>query len=674
MRWEGANVKEKQEDRRDDSKKSSETVEAALARLGRSYAAAMNCIGSLHRLDLLGEKDDTSLESMQRVANAARSTLERTVLIDPLVAETLAPCWYQVVNKACHENQDRWAFVQETRPHPALLTSSSHRSTVLELAYLSLVNYADLLVKACRFPTKDEGSGILTRGVVPHVPPLHWNEEEVEFIQRLAVAALCDASELDGSDPTLWLKLACAARRLTLVSGESYDRLERHALERGRTALPPDVPPNRLIVRALEQHLQEKESCQEYPYKLHTQEETPSLVLDLPRYSWSMLGRMLLRACREGNEYRPHYYSTTAENAKQPFGSPCIVLKLSPMLALPSEALGTICQFLDSASVWKFEATCRALSASILSARTFMERRSETNNDVAAQDKKPEEEPSGEAAAAAAAAANTNPTGSLPSISTGGGASAEQSASSNRQTSSGDQNAASNRQTSGGDQSTASNRQTSGGGGASENEEQAASSYRTSKRVQSKRITSGKLAERKAKRNSVEFCFIAALFGCTKGDDKYQTALKEEIKWDEQAPGDLRIQSSLPQEGSPTKSTNKQQRDTAGIQARLGDASLSTFVETWSAKNSGPLDILSRYLSHIAMNVEQVFTVDSDNTLALPPFIIDCKFIFMLILLVGDDWCSSRVVFLPSPPCSYRHSVKEEWFASGTGAFMVRHQ
>ena len=36
---------------------------------------------------------------------------------------------------------------------------------------------------------------------------------------------------LYGSDPTLWLNLACAARRLTLVSCESYDRLERHALE-----------------------------------------------------------------------------------------------------------------------------------------------------------------------------------------------------------------------------------------------------------------------------------------------------------------------------------------------------------------------------------------------------------------------------------------------------------
>lgn len=579
MRWEAANVKEseRQEDeRRDGSKKSSETVEAALARLTRSYSAAMNCIGSLHRVASLQDKDEASIESMQRVADAARSTLERTVLIDPLIAETLAPTWYTVVKR--RENEERWAFVQEPRPTPASLTSSSHQSTVRELAYLSLINYADLLVKAC--PTT-QGEGILDRGVVPNVPHLNWKEDDIKFIQRLVVAALCDASDLDGSDPTVWLKLACAARRLSVVSGESYDRLERHALERGRTALPPDVPPNRLIVRALAQHDREKESCQEYPSKLHTQDETPPLVLDLPRYSWSMLGRMLLRACREGSAYRPHYYSTTTETVQKPFGSPCIVLKLSPMLALPSEALGTICQYLDSASVWKFEATCRALSASILSARASMERRNEANSD-AARDKK-EEEPSSETVV------NSNPPA---------------------------------RDDVENEPSTASNRQTSGG--TSENE--ATHSHRTSKRVQSKLITSGKLAERKAKRNSVGFCFIAALFGCTKDDYKYQAALKEEIKWDDHLPGNLRIRSLPSHDVSPTKSTSKQQRENTGIEARLGDASLTAFVKKWSAKNSGPLDILSRYLAHVAMNVEEVFTVDSDSTVALPPFIIECKF------------------------------------------------
>ena len=139
-------------------------------------------------------------------------------MIDPLVAETHAPTWHHVVKQ--HANDERWAFVQDARPSPVLLTSSSHRSTVRERAYLSLVNYADLLVKAC--PVRGQGDGILDRGVVFHVPRLSWKDESVEFTQRLALVALCDASKLDGSDATVWLKLACAARCLSGLSPQSH--------------------------------------------------------------------------------------------------------------------------------------------------------------------------------------------------------------------------------------------------------------------------------------------------------------------------------------------------------------------------------------------------------------------------------------------------------------------
>lgn len=647
MRWEAANIKKSATlGREDGSKKSSETVEAALARLTRSYSAAMNCIGSLHRLASLQQQEK---EPMQRVADAARSTLERTVLVDPLISESLAPTWYQVAKRRADDNtEEQWAFMQYVRPDPALLTSSSHQSTVRELAYLSLVNYADLLVKACCQTNAElQQERILDRGVVPYIPPLEWNNEQVEFTIRLAVAALCDASDLDGSDPTLWLKLACAARRLTSVSpeGESYDRLERHALERGRTALPPDAPPNRLIVRALAQHHEDKDACQEYPPKLYTPEETPSLVLDLPRYSWSMLGRMLLRACREGSEYRPHYFSTETSfnRQQQPFGSPRIVLKLSPMLALPSEALGTICQYLDNASVWKFEATCRALSASILSARASMERRSSVL-DARALEENDKEQPASEGTAAASntgaasvpsAATPSNPStsiGPLSSPTTKTNATASDPNVTDVTAASGDVAGSS---TAAAQQNTPpSNRQTSGETASSENEESAYRSQRTSKRVQSKLITSGKLAERKAKRNSVDFCFIATLFGCTKGDEKYQAALKEEIDWDDPIPGGLWIHSS--QDQSPTKSvSNRQQRETAGISSRMGDASLTAFVKKWSANNSGPLDILSRYLTHIAMHVEEVFSIDPDGTVA--PFVIECKFVVFSFDLLSNE-------------------------------------
>jgi hypothetical protein len=586
MRWEAANVKKRtrsDDERHDDSKaKSSETVEAALARLTKAYSAAMTCIGSLHRVASLPEIDETSLESLKRVANAARTTLELVVLIDPLVAESYAPTWHHVVNE--HASEERWAFVQDVRPPPVLLTSSSHRSAVRELAYLSLVNYADLLVKACPPTAQGDGIGILDRGVVPHVPSLTWKDESVEFNQRLALAALCDASQLDGSDPTVWLKLACAARRLSGPHG-LYDRLERHALEQGRTALPPDVPPNRLVVRALAEHCQQKETVQVYPSKVYTHEATPPIVLDLPRYSWSMLGRMLLRACREGSAYRSHYYSSlTIIPPQKPFGSPLVILNLSPMLVLPPQSLGIICQYLDHASVWKFEATCRGLSASILQVRASMERR-EAND--AAEDKKGE--PSSENKTTLDPPDEAANRGTNTSIQ---GTMIAQDSSMEPQ---------------------------------EKNEEQTARSHRTSKRVQSQLITSGKLAERKAKRNSVEFCFLATILGCSKDDETYQSMLKEEIDWDDSLQGGLRLPSMSHSDPSLLKAGPRQLRDNAGFQARLGDASLTAFVAQWSSKNSGPMDVLSHYLGHIAMNVEEVFTVDPESAEVLSSCIVECE-------------------------------------------------
>ena len=40
------------------------------------------------------------------------------------------------------------------------------------------------------------------------------NTETNEQTIHLALPAYCDATELDSSDPTLWYKLACAARLL----------------------------------------------------------------------------------------------------------------------------------------------------------------------------------------------------------------------------------------------------------------------------------------------------------------------------------------------------------------------------------------------------------------------------------------------------------------------------
>jgi hypothetical protein len=157
------------------------------------------------------------------------------------------------------------------------------------------------------------------------------------------------------------------------------------------------------------------------------------------------------------------------------------------------------------------------------------------------------------------------------------------------------------------------------------NQEQAARSHRTSKRVQSQLITSGKLAERKAKRNSVEFCFLAAVLGSSKDDETYNSMLKQELDWDDSLPGGLLIRSMSSCDPSPMKAELKQVRDNAGFQACLGDASLTAFVVQWSATNSGPMDILSHYLGHVAMNVEEVFTVDPESAEVLTSCIVECE-------------------------------------------------
>ena len=130
-----------------------------------------------------------------------------------------------------------------------LVFSLSQGCSTRDLFYLSLLNYSDLLV-ATQQQSDSIGCGILDTGVVKQLPLVGW---DVYFNQELALVSLCDASDLDGSDPVLWLKLACAARRLSITSGDKslrYIRLERHALEMGKRSLPPFSPPrNRSIIQ-----------------------------------------------------------------------------------------------------------------------------------------------------------------------------------------------------------------------------------------------------------------------------------------------------------------------------------------------------------------------------------------------------------------------------------------
>jgi hypothetical protein len=107
--WEGANVVtriKKHEHPNERKERSLETVEATLNRLSKAYSAAMECVGALYRADassiapaaqasaafgasnsMIGKDEESVRKSLQQVGQAARSTFEQAILLDPLVAE-----------------------------------------------------------------------------------------------------------------------------------------------------------------------------------------------------------------------------------------------------------------------------------------------------------------------------------------------------------------------------------------------------------------------------------------------------------------------------------------------------------------------------------------------------------------------------------------------------------
>ena len=430
--------------RRKKSRRSAETAEAAIARLSTSYNTAMEAVGALHRASAaiararrssLGpsggagdnNNNDSEEAAMCRVARAARSALAESILMDPLV-RPYAPTWAETAQAA---GADVNANADDGRTGGASLTSAAHRSTVKELVYLVLVNYADLVTCGCCCTppvAADASKSLLDRGTVRVLPALKtgsasggssclnccWGGESEEDTKRLALVAYCDASELDRSDPTLWLKVACAARSLgrivfagkvQRVSSTSsstsddnddesvddyylnhnpspalldYHRLERYALESGLSCLPSGAPPNRAIVRAYRE-LQAQSDVTKVPRYLPVrsqQPETPPIVIDLPRYSWSVAGRALMRAFRLGGAFVDHEAAALmslpasntssrrrAANETEYFGSASIDIRISPVLILPLGVLGAVCEYIEreGGKLLVFTSSCQDL-------------------------------------------------------------------------------------------------------------------------------------------------------------------------------------------------------------------------------------------------------------------------------------------------------------------------
>jgi hypothetical protein len=615
MTWEAANAPTARREKRtqDDSaaspkkRRATETVEAVLSRLSKAYTSSMECIGALNKTNQMLLKEatvsDEALAVLERVSNAARKTLENGILLDPLVL-THVPTLNQTMQYLTSEEESapRWESVKEKKAVPPVLSSAAHKSTIRELAYLSLVNYADLLLSCCvcKDPSCQQGNTILDRGVVRKVQVLAdkkcccWKGEPQEDTQRLAVTALCDASNLDGTDPTLWLKLACASRGLeTIVLKEDdpttlitkYRRLQRYALERGSRALPPQMPPNRTVMRALNEILSEIEP-EEYRPFLASVPETIKLTVELPRYSWSMLGRMLTKACREGSDFQAFPRQNRKPQRSLQFGSPTVEVRLSPMLVLPSRVLGRICQYLENSSIWKFEATCRALSVSILSARASMEKKGGMERSP-----KPDKKIPNQVGADKAGNCATKTFGGEQEDTTEGKDEDEKS----------EENKTSKKE-----------------------EKVLAQSHRTSKRVRSQLFTSGKIAERAWRRKSFDYCFIACTLSTTRG--RHRENMKK-LQGAGLIQGDDSKRSSLVSKGNsrnePSDSRDVHSRE---AQERIGESSLSAFVEMWNGRNSGPMDLMTNFLIHVANHVEDVFASDPNGAVVLTSCLLGCEY------------------------------------------------
>eukprot|EP00536_Pseudo-nitzschia_multiseries_P002255 jgi/Psemu1/251486/estExt_Genewise1Plus.C_300056 len=742
---------------------SSETVEAALSRLSKAYTSSIECIGAIHKtnqmivrgeqqqqrnnqsnnIDNNNQTQNRARQTIARVSNAARNTLETAILLDPLMLPHipfLHQSMLELSQSLSHRPSDsaregdtvsssssasRWNAVNERRPLPPIISSAAHKSTLAKLAYLSLVNYSDLLQQGSgSLQTQTQTGGkaapatVLDRGIVPRLKSLVsrppgdnsnsnsnsnngcWSPEDPEDTQRLAVAALCDAAKLDGSDPIVWLKLACASRRLESVVAEAkarasspcvmttlersrHRRLQVHALQAGSVALPKHMPPNRTILRALEELRAEPEP---ETYESGGTSPTPRIrtkTMELTRYSWSVLGKMILRACKGEETMAPWEASGSSTSSlhsqasssllglyqKSPllslFGSPAVVLKLSPMLVLPSPVLGKICQYLENTSIWKFEATCRALSVNILAARALMEEHNSDDDDDDDDDEAAElllrqqeirqkellqKFESRKSSQEQSKTENDTDLQDKPTNDDDMDIETETKHDDNT-----NNNSSENSNNNNDNDRGKVNYGTSPPKAPSQPQRQ---SSRTSKRLRSQQISTGKKQDRTAKRKSFDYCFVAATLSCTK--EKHNELARGLRKTSEFAPlfrggeppgstlggnsGRRKARSSSSSSSlldAPGDGKNPKQTE---ARERIGNASLSAFVKRWTYKNSGPMDLLERYLVHVALYVEDVFASDSP-TMGLHSCVISA--FQTLLLRSGSHQCIVPKFFRP---------------------------
>lgn len=399
------------------NKRSRETVEAAVARLTTCYHSALQCVAAMRRVDSCystssSQDDSITQEIIQRLAQAARRLLQNTILVDPLIRVHSPTTWTQLW-KLDTNSSTNYYYTRRTAAY-----SSTHRRALCKLAYLSLVNYADLLMLSSSSSSSSQKDiMVLDRGVVPPLQcrvrlwPEEEEEESVVTTLHLALTAYMDATQIDDTDPILWLKLACAARAWSQVERITFCQhpctvdchlLETYAIHRGISVVPSHtIPSNSLLIRAMNSIQYEYEDSTmpilSSKKKVIVDATQYTLQIDLTRYSWNSLGRSLMRACRDTSTFpiQIQYYcnnnkddlwtlpaNTTNNNntiatyrIADGIGSPTVEIHMAPIIAyLPVSNYAIVCDFLvGEEDVPRFEATCRAISSAIMTARTMME-------------------------------------------------------------------------------------------------------------------------------------------------------------------------------------------------------------------------------------------------------------------------------------------------------------
>jgi len=250
---------------------------------------------------------------------------------------------------------------------------------------------------------------------------------------------------------------------------------------------------------------------------------------------------------------------------------------------------------LDPQSIYKFEATCRALSNSIIAARAAMDHSQTVRRESLAskQPTEPAEPPSSEIPAKEKVDPNDSETKE----------------------------------------------------GAEEGpEEQDKGGYqasRVSKRLRSQIITSGKRAERSTRRSSVEYCLLAATLGCTPDDEEYQRIIQESLDASAEKGG---TPVPLPQKTAAEKPNLIKEE----ARERVSESSLKSFVMKWASQSATPLDVLFGFAAHASLNVGDVFSSDPGGAMVLSSCLMECKFVICVPVIPSFQAVTETVSVFPN--------------------------